>query len=215
MRYDLIVWDFDGTLADTFDLTVSVYNDLALRHGLRPVESPASLRGLTTRAFLRRHNIPLLRLPRLLREHQAAARGRMGSVRLFDGVPDLLRRLRAGGCRLAVLSSNAAENIQGCLAANGVEGLFEFVVGYPRLFGKGVVLRRLLRREGLAPSRLLYVGDEVRDVRAASRAGVDSAAVSWGFQAPELLARLGPTYLWSDPGEALAVLLAGGHADSA
>jgi hypothetical protein len=37
---------------------------------------------------------------------------------------------------------------------------------------------------------------------------VDSAAVSWGFQAPELLARLAPTYLWSDPDEAAAVLLA-------
>jgi phosphoglycolate phosphatase len=213
MRYDLIVWDFDGTLADSFDLAVSVYNDLALRHGLRPIESPASLRGMTTRAFLRQHNIPLLHLPRLLKEHQAAARDRMGSVRLFDGVPDLLSRLREGGSRLGILSSNAAENIRACLAANGVEGLFEFVVGYPRLFGKGVVIRRLLRRERLAPARLLYVGDEVRDVRAARRAGVDSAAVSWGFQDRDLLASLSPTYLWSEPGEALAVLVVG--ADSA
>jgi phosphoglycolate phosphatase len=121
----------------------------------------------------------------------------------------------ARGCRLGVVSSKAAENIGACLTANGAFGPFDLVVGHPRLFGKGAVLRRPLMRQGFPPGGLPYVGGEVRDVRAARRAGADSAAVARGFWPPELLARLSLAHLWSGPGEALAVLLAFTRADSA
>src|SRR5258706_364636 len=67
MRYDFVVWDFDGTLADTLSLAVAVYNDLAARHGFLPVDDPVAVRDLGTREFLRRHRISLLRLPLLIR----------------------------------------------------------------------------------------------------------------------------------------------------
>src|SRR5262249_27326830 len=143
----------------------------------------------------------------LLKEYLTATRGRMQEVRLFDGVPNLLRTLRVGGCRLGVLSSNSAANVRTCLRANGVEGAFEFVVGYPRLFGKATALRRLLKQERVRPQRFLYVGDEVRDVKAAKQSGVGSAAAGWGFQSLELLSRQSPTFLWSCPADVLPALV--------
>jgi phosphoglycolate phosphatase len=119
MRYRLIVWDFDGTLADTLALALATYNDLAARHGFRRVDDPSSLRGLSTRAFLSRHGISLLRLPLLIKEYLAATRNRMAGVRLFDGLPELLCDLKERGYRQGVLSSNSVENIRGCLCANG------------------------------------------------------------------------------------------------
>ncbi len=208
MRYSVVVWDFDGTLADTLALAVATFNGLAARHGFLPIDDPAATRGLGMRAFLRRHRVPLLRVPLLMRTYLSQVREQMAAVRLFDGVPELLRGLRADGLRLGVLSSNTAENIGVCLRANGADDLFDFVVGYPRLFGKARALRRLLRREAVEPRRFLYVGDEVRDVEAAHKAGVDAAAVTWGFNAPELLAALRPTFLWSRPEQALADLRA-------
>jgi len=201
MRYRLIVWDFDGTLADTLALALTAYNDLAARYGFRPVKDPAAVRGMSTRVFLKQHRISLLRLPRLLRDYHAVTRSRMGEVRLFDGMPDVLSRLKATGCRQGVLSSNSAENITACLRANGVEGVFDFVIGYPRLFGKGRVIRRLLTKQGIEPTRFLYIGDEVRDVEAAKQAGVDGGAVAWGFHTLERLSQASPTYLWSSPEE--------------
>src|SRR4051812_42573825 len=105
MRYDLIVWDFDGTLADTLALALATFNALAERYRFLPVTDPAAARGLGTRAFLRAHRIPLLRLPQLVRAYHAAVRDRMEAVRLFASVPELLRSLRERGCRLGVLSS--------------------------------------------------------------------------------------------------------------
>jgi phosphoglycolate phosphatase len=87
------------------------------------------------------------------------------------------------------------------LRANGAEQHFAFVVGYPRLFGKGKALKRILRAERLTRSELLYIGDELRDVEAAKKAGVRVAAVTWGFQKTELLRTGTPDYLVSDPNE--------------
>jgi len=80
------------------------------------------------------------------------------------------------------------------------------VVGYPRLFGKGRAIRRLLKKEGIEPTQFLYIGDEVRDVEAARQAGVDIAAVGWGFHTLEQLSQESPTYLWSCPGDVLPAL---------
>lgn len=209
MCYRLLVWDFDGTLADTMALALKTYNAMAKRHGFLPVEDPEAARHLTARDFLRHYEIPMARLPQLAREYLRAIRDRMVAIRLIDGVPPLLRALQAGGYQLGVLSSNTAENISACLRANGVEDLFGFVIGYPRLFGKARAIRRLLRRHRIEPEEMLYVGDEVRNVEAAKKAGVDCAAVSWGFHALDLLSRYQPTYLWTQPAEGLLALMAG------
>jgi phosphoglycolate phosphatase len=205
-RYPLVVWDFDGTLADTFGLALTTFNELAGRWGLRPITDPESARRLTGREFLRQHGVSWLRLPRVVRAYHAAVRGQMAGVQLFAGVPELLRGLRGRGVRLGVLSSNTRENILTCLAAAGLAGEFEFVVGYSRLFGKARALRRVLRATGVAPGQCLYVGDEVRDLEAARRAGAAFAAVSWGFHAEDLLAGYGPTYLVRTPAELLPVI---------
>jgi phosphoglycolate phosphatase len=199
MRYRMVVWDFDGTLADTLALALATYNALAARHGFRPVADPAAVRGMGSRAFLRHHGIPLLRLPLLLREYRAETSGRMAEVRLFEGLPAVLARLREAGVVQGILSSNSAANIGVCLRANGVGDLFAFVVGYPRLFGKGRALHRLLRAHRVEPGQALYVGDEERDVAAAHQAGVAVAAVGWGLHAPAVLARQSPTYFWPAP----------------
>jgi len=206
MRYRLIVWDFDGTLADTMALALATYNALAARHGFRRVDDPATVRNIGIRTFLKQHGISLIRLPFLVKEYLTTTRSRMGEVRLFDGLPELLHTLKASGCRQGVLSSNSAENIGVCLKANGVEGLFDFVVGYPRLFGKARAIHRLLKREHVEPTSFLYIGDEVRDVEAAKQAGVDSAAVGWGFHTLEQLSRESPTFLWCCPGDVLPAL---------
>jgi phosphoglycolate phosphatase-like HAD superfamily hydrolase len=91
------------------------------------------------------------------------------------------------------------------LRANGVEHHFAFVIGYPRLFGKGKALRRILKADRLEPADVLYIGDEVRDVEAARKAGVAMAAVTWGFHAEPLLRANRPDYVVSDPRELLRV----------
>jgi phosphoglycolate phosphatase len=95
--------------------------------------------------------------------------------------------------------------IRACLRANGVEEVFAFVIGYPKLFGKAKVLRRILRVEKAGRDGLLFVGDELRDLEAGRKAKVATVAVTWGFQDERLLRTGGATYLAHRPDEVLAL----------
>jgi phosphoglycolate phosphatase-like HAD superfamily hydrolase len=206
MDTQLIVWDFDGTLADTFACLVRAYNALAPRRGFRTLDDPEAARHLPLPALLRSLGIPLVYLPSVVREVVAAVRREMAGIRLFPGMAEVLRELGDAGHRMCILSSNAPDNIRACLRANGVEGLFASVAGYSRLLGKAKGLRRLLRSQAGAGERAVYVGDELRDVEAARKARLPVAAVTWGFQSRDLLAAGAPDYLIDRPEQLLAVL---------
>jgi phosphoglycolate phosphatase len=199
----LIVWDFDGTLADSLPAAVATFNRLAAELGYRPIEDVVAARELTTRQFLKQHGIPFWRLPRLVRRFRDEAAAGADRVKLYAGLAEVIAELAGRGVRLGVLSSNREDNIRRALVANGVEGHFAFVVGYPRLFGKAKALRRILKSERIDRSDVLYVGDEVRDVEAAQRAGVSAAAVTWGFHSEPLLRSSRPDHLLTDPRQLL------------
>lgn len=195
MHYRLILWDFDGTLADTLPGAVAIFNRLADRHGLAPITDPAALRDMSTREFLAAHRVPMHRLPFLMAEFLSLQKSLLPGVRLHDGIADALDQLRDLGCRLGVVSSNAEDNIRLSLDANGVTDRFEFVHGCSRLTGKERALRRAANRANLSIREILYVGDEVRDIDAAGSIGMDIAAVTWGFNSKAALVAAEPTYV--------------------
>lgn len=206
MPYRYLVWDFDGTLADTLPVALEIFNALAPKHGFRPIDDIESLRGLDTAAFLRSRGIPLWKLPAFVREFLATQRSHIQEIRVFPEVLEVLDQLRTAGSRLGIVSANRADNIRDCLRANRAEAFFEFVIGYLRLFGKSRAIRRALRDTGADPNDVLYVGDEVRDIQAARQAGIAVAAVTWGFHTRDLLVEHNPTYLVDKPGELLDLL---------
>ncbi len=194
-KYELIVWDFDGTLANTLATGLEIYNQLASRHGFRCVEDPNSVRNLGTTTFLKEHGIPWYKVPGLIKEFLAIQKKTIQDVPLFPGIANVLQRFREQDLRLGVLSSNSSENITRCLKGNGALEYFSFIRGYSSLFGKARGLKRLLRKQGLDSARVLYIGDEVRDIEAARKAKIDIAAVTWGFNSPETLIAHKPDYV--------------------
>lgn len=195
MRYRLVLWDFDGTLADTWPCGEQIFNEIAARRQFLPITDVEADRRLSTLEFLRAHRVPLLQLPLVVREWHAALRARMEGVLLFPGVYDALTTLRGQGSSLGILSSNNHENISRCLRSQEAYALFDFIHSSSRLFGKASGIRRVLASHTLRKREVLYIGDETRDLHAAQAAGVDSAAVGWGLNPLDVLSRSSPTYL--------------------
>lgn len=203
--FDLVLWDFDGTLANNLERGLSIYNTIALKYGFLPISDPQASRNLSLRAFLRRHRIPLAKVPIALRDFFEMQSRDMESVPLVDGISELLAELE-GRYRLGVVSSNTGENIRRCLRANQVEHHFEMLVGSGRLFGKARAIKRVVRAERVHRARVLYVGDEIRDVEAAQKAGVQVAAVTWGVNSEVILRRHRPNYVVGHPRELRTIL---------
>ncbi len=205
MSYRLILWDFDGTLADSLAVSLAIVNRLALELDFRPITDPQRVRTMSVRRFMKEHKIGLLKLPRITRAFHQAQRQEIAKVRFFPGVVRVLRQMRTAGLRHAILSSNSPENIQACLLANGVADLFEFTAGCFKLMGKARGIKRAIKQQGLAKREVLYVGDELRDVQAAHKAGIHVAAVAWGINNWETLASADPTHQVATPEELLAI----------
>ena len=208
MPFKLVVWDFDGTLADSLPTAAAIFNRLAAEMGFAPVGDLSAARSMSTRQFLKQHGISLWRLPKLVRKYHAAAAEEADRLKLVEGLPAVLAALAESGVRLGILSSNREDNIRRCLRANGAEDHFAFVVGYPRLFGKSKALKRILRAERVDRDDVLYIGDELRDVEAAKKVGAKIAAVTWGFHTADLLRTGEPDFVVGAPAELIGLVSA-------
>jgi phosphoglycolate phosphatase len=206
MRPQLIIFDFDGTLADSAPWFAGELNRVARRFRFREVEEREVelLRRMDTRSILRFLRVPSWKLPFIARHMRRRVAEDAASIPLFPGTPDLLHRLASRGVPLAISSSNSEANIRRILGGNS-QHIRHYECG-ASLFGKARRFRRLIRRTGLDPYSVLCVGDELRDIEAAREAGARSVAVSWGYAARDLLASGEPDLLIDAMDELLARL---------
>jgi phosphoglycolate phosphatase len=207
MNWKLAIFDFDGTLADSAAWFRRQLNPLAQRFGFRQVGEAEleELRGLPNREIVRRLEIPFWRLPAIARHMRALAARDAESIALFDGIGEMLAALNGHGMRLAVVSSNAEANVRRILGPGHAALIDHYDCG-AALFGKAKKLRSVARRAGVPPDRVIVIGDETRDIEAARAAGMDSAAVGWGYATPEALAEVGPTLACASVDELVARL---------
>lgn len=197
MPYDLVVFDFDGTLADSAGWMARVFNDVAERFGYRQVtrDELEMLRGRPNREIVRFLGVPGWKMPLVARHMRRLMARDVAEIRLFDGVDALLERLAARGVALAIVSSNAEDTIRGILGPENTAHIRFFACG-ASLFGKAAKFRRVLRQSGVAARRAIAIGDEVRDAEAAAETGLAFGAVTWGYATAELLRRHQPTLVF-------------------
>lgn len=193
--YKLIIFDFDGTLADSAPWFIGTLNDIAKTHGFRSVNGREIevLRGKPNREIIRYLGIRFWQMPTIARELRKRSLQAAGMIKLFGGVPGLLQEIKSSGAQLAVVSSNGEETVRRVLGTSAA--LVDHYACGVSLLGKAARFRQLQRRLNLQPSQVLAVGDEGRDVEAAHRAGFASAAVTWGYATKDALQRCSPTFI--------------------
>ena len=198
-----IIFDFDGTIADTVETVLQLYNRIAPEYGCRRVEHAARemLSNARPRELMREYGMTFYKLPSVVLRMRREVNACIAHVKPFGGIAAALRELKSAGYALGIISSNAPENIRAFLAMNDLNGLFDFIQGSKHLFGKAAVIKRLMRKRELLPPQTIYIGDETRDIEAARKTGIRVVAVSWGYQAREALVAAHPDRLVDDPGE--------------
>ena len=207
--YRLVIFDFDGTLADSFAFFSEVYDQLAARHGLRRVSDAQAreLRGLHAREIMRRVGMPAWKLPIVSAEFVGIMRARRREIRLFDGVGAMLEQLASAGLTLAIVSSNAEDNVRAILGEPAAARVAHYACGMS-IFGKRAHLREALQAAAAPATGAIYIGDQAADFDAARSEGIDFGAVTWGFGTAAHLAALEPQCLFHRVEELAAALAA-------
>ncbi|TWT09282.1 HAD hydrolase-like protein [Planomicrobium sp. CPCC 101079] len=206
MKY--ILFDFDGTLADSTHLYMNVWNQLAERYNFKPVtkDDLLSTRNLTIQERARQYNFPMHKLPVILPQIYRYFKEHVSEVKLFEGIKEILDELARSGYVIGIVSSNAKENIEMLLHQEQIVSVSE-VMSSSRIFGKDTVIKKFMKKHNAAPDQLLYVGDEVRDIIACNKVAVPFMWVSWGLDGFELIEKEKPKYVAHAPKEILDALL--------
>lgn len=200
-----IIFDFDGTIADSFEYIAGF---LAAEAGLPPLSAAQKkdLRGQSMITIGRKFGLSWWRLFRLFFKGRRRMRGVMNRVKPFDGITDVLQKLHAEGHELFIVSHNKVGNIRAFLHHHGLHTYFLEIYGGIGVFGKAPALRRLLKDQKLEKENAVYIGDELRDVQASQSIQLRVIAVTWGFARLSDLRALRPTALADEPADLIRIL---------
>jgi phosphoglycolate phosphatase len=179
-----------------------MFNDLAATHGFKPVgpEDHERMRDLHGMELLKALEMPLWKLPRVIKDLRTRMAAMAGSFVPFPGITDALKELASHGLRLAVVSSNSRVNVESVLGAS-IARLIHYYDCEASMFGKASKIKAVVRKSAINPRNAIYVGDEVRDAEAARKAGVAFGAVSWGLHRVETLRAQNPEEIFATPSE--------------
>jgi len=200
---DYVILDFDGTIADTLELAIGIYNRIAPEYNYSPVgETERELfRTKKPQELLKTYGISKLKLLTMLLRIRKELSRHVPEIKPVEGMEAALREISDAGYRLGILTSNSVENVRKFLDINSLSALFDFIHSGRSLFGKDRVIRKLINHEQLQADRVVYIGDETRDIEASRAAGIAVIAVSWGLNRRDLLASLSPDQIADKPDE--------------
>jgi phosphoglycolate phosphatase len=206
-----VLFDFDGTLGDSYPAITASVNHVRARHGLPPLSEPEVRRHVGRGPhYLLGHTVPA----GAIEANIAAYRAHHPSVlregtRLLPGAADVLRALHERGLRLGICSNKPVAFTRELTAYLGVQSFLDVVLGpedVPRPKPAPDMLRAALARLDVPAREALYVGDMVVDIQTARRAGISVWVVPTGSDEVKTLERARPDRLLRDL-EELRVLL--------
>jgi phosphoglycolate phosphatase-like HAD superfamily hydrolase len=199
-----VIFDFDGTIADSFDYVVGFLASAAGED--LTADQRQQLRGRSMAAIGRRLGLSWVRLLRLFFKGRRDMHQAINHIEPFDDMTDTIQKLHAEGHELFVVSHNTVANIHAFLHHYDLHTYFLQIYGGVGLFGKAPVLRKVLKEQNLEKADALYVGDEIRDVQAAQSIDLRIIAVTWGFARPSDLRDLKPTAVADQPEDLIKIL---------
>ena len=197
-----IVFDFDGTIADSEQLILDIYESFAKKSNWPELTHKRymNLRGGSPQQAMKWVGVKIWQLPWLVRSGRKEYSKHKDDIKLFPYIADTILKLDGVGYDVYILSSNSKDTVQSILSANGINGKVKTLKG-SSIFGKHKVLKNLLRKNRYKVRESWMIGDEIRDIEAAKKAGMNSIGVVWGLQSVNALEKTSPTAIAKKPGD--------------
>lgn len=215
MRYNTILFDFDGTLCDTgkgviksaiYALKAFGYEVPQNEHDLEYFVGPPLLV-----TFQEKHGADASRAGELVTKFRSRyAKTGIFESDLYDGIEELLQRLKSDGIKIGIASSKPQEYICTLLSHLGIEAYFDAVCGVSFAHdceSKASIIARCMKDLSADTRTTLMVGDKKYDIEGAKTNYIDSAAVPWGYGTKFEAIEAGATFLAEKPSDIEAIAL--------
>lgn len=202
-----VIFDFDGTVANSFKLAIEIAQVVLERHKypVPSVEEFYSMRELSATQLLRYMKVSPRHIPSMVRMVRKLLRANEKVVLPISGIDRVLARVSKEH-HVAIISSNTPDVIEEFLSQHKLRKYIDEVVGTVGLFQKSPALRKFVRQHDVARDEVVYIGDEVRDVEAAHRAKLKVISVGWGYNSSTRLAKAKPNVLVENTDELIGAI---------
>ena len=203
----ILIFDFDGTIADTIKYGQEIANKLAEEfHFKKILEADIPLiKNKSTQEIIKYLEVPIIKLPRIISRAHQELHLQMDHIEPIHGLKEVLPKLKSRVQQMGIITSNSRKNVEKFLRVHALGDLFDFIDSSTRILGKSHQMKSILKKYDFNKSRVLYIGDETRDIEATKKVGIKIAAVTWGFNSSEKLKEFRPDYLVEKPEELLQV----------
>lgn len=207
MVANVLIFDFDGTLADSRKTLFHIANQLAEEFGYDRVTEDEIMRlsNLSSRDILKQSDIPPHKIPFFLKRVKKELNEQISHLQPFQGIAEALNNLKKQGYLLGIITSNFNDNVIKFLKNNNLEHYFDFVYSGISIFGKDKIIKKVIKKHQLMIDKIVYVGDETRDIEAAKKSNIKVVAVTWGFNSATLLAKYNPDFLIHKPQQLIEI----------
>jgi phosphoglycolate phosphatase-like HAD superfamily hydrolase len=207
-----VIFDFDGTLADTLPYTFKKIIEIAKKlkikkiNDLKEKQVIEAIRKYSYQELLKKFEVSWLKYPLIIWEIKKAQKElgkNIDKIKPFKGINNLLKKIKQNNLKILILSSNIKSNIERFIDKEGWQNLIDGVYAGGNLLGKDKDMINLLKKEKLKKDELIYVADEARDVLACKKAGIKMIGVAWGLHDKLLLKESGADLIIDKPEEIL------------
>jgi len=207
MADKILIFDFDGTIADTFHYIIRIANQLAPQYGYRTISDNDVdfLHDKTAKEVISYLKVPLLKIPAILAHAKRVFHDGINDIQLINGLHDVLHSLHRHNFTMGIVSSNAAENIRQFLANHDLN-IFDFFHSTTKIWSKNHSITKLIKLHKFNPQNVFYIGDETRDISAARKCNIKSIAVTWGYNSRQALENESPDFIVDSPQNLLNLL---------
>lgn len=211
MKYKTVIFDFDGTIADTLIFHFVKAQEIVDRYHIANLDHQQirdEIRSKTPQELMRKFKLSWVKLPFIysaIKKAQKELNKQIDKIQVCRGMRQTLLNLKKNKYQLGILSSNLKENIDKFLLLKQLE-VFDFIHYEKNIFGKDKALTNLMKKYSLIKNDIIYVGDEVRDIEACKKVGVKIIAVTWGIHTKKILLKYKPEYLVDSPKEMEKIL---------
>jgi phosphoglycolate phosphatase len=207
MRYQLVIFDFDGTLANTLPWIISLIDEIVEKFRIKSPDKSQlqSMRSYSPRQLMKMHEVSIWKLPRMVKFVRNRMKNEAHQILPFEGSDKILRALTDRKIQLAMVTTNSKTNIRKVLGEE-LFSLFSIFEDRIPMFGKSAALKRVLKKSGVPSNQTLCVGDESRDIIAAHHKRIPIAAVTWGYANPESLLEHVPEFIVNTFEELLKII---------
>jgi phosphoglycolate phosphatase len=206
----LIIFDFDGVLADTLDDLIQfgqeVCDELDVKHVVKK-DDLSNLEIMSFATFGRACEVPENLIEKFVQSCLKRFADKKSPPAIFDGLSDIVRNLSINNT-IAIITTNSSQNVNAFLVEHGLSECIHAIYGVDSPGSKAQKISIARERLSADPKHesVFMVGDSLSDIRAAKETGTTSIAVTWGHQSLEYLLSGEPDYVVNFPDELITII---------